>query len=109
VILRDEQAHAITGAVWLFGLAALFYTGRWWPGIMFVIGASAIIEGLIERQGWYALQGGAWALGIGVWALMHFQIWFIFVVLGVSTLLGAFVPPPMLVKKPRVEHESDLE
>jgi hypothetical protein len=107
--LHEEQAHAITGAVWLFGLAALFYTGRWWPGILFLIGASAIIEGLIQGQGWYALQGEAWVIGIGVWALMNFQLWFLFVLLGVSVLLGAFVPPPMLAKKPRSRYETDLE
>ena len=31
--LQKEQAHAITAAVWLFGMAALFYTNRWWPGL----------------------------------------------------------------------------
>jgi hypothetical protein len=107
--LNEEKAHAITGAVWLFGLAALFFTGRWWPGIMFVIGVSAISEGLVQGRGWYALQGGAWLIGIGVWALMHFQLWFLFVMLGISVLLGAFVPPPMLAKKPRPQHETDLE
>ncbi len=107
--LSREQAHAISGAVWLFGLAALFYTGRWWPGIMFVIGVSAIVEGLIEGQGWYAFQGGAWAFGIGFWALMHFQLWFLLVLLGVSMLVGAFDPPPMLAKKPRSAYETDLE
>src|SRR3954454_16457536 len=99
--LPKEQAHAITGAVWLFGLAALFYTGRWWPGIMFVVGVSAIIEGLVNGRGWYALQGGAWAIGIGVWALLDFRLWFLFVMLGVSMSLGAPVGPPMVAKKPR--------
>src|SRR5437588_11266360 len=51
--LHKHRAHAIVGAVWMFGLAALFYTGRWWPGIMFVVGLSAIVEGLIAGQGWY--------------------------------------------------------
>jgi hypothetical protein len=107
--LREDQAHAITGAVWLFGLAALFYTGRWWPGIMFVIGASAVAEGLTGGRGWYAFQGGAWAIGIGAWALMDFRLWFLFVLLGVSVLLGALAPPPMLAKKPRPPYETDLE
>jgi hypothetical protein len=107
--LQKEQAHAITGAVWLFGLAALFYTGRWWPGVLFLLGASSIVEGLIQGQGWYALQGGAWMIGIGTWALVGFQLWFLFVVLGVSVLLGAFVPPPIFAKKPRPQYETELE
>jgi hypothetical protein len=107
--LSKDQAHAIEGAVWLFGLAALFYTGRWWPGIMFVIGLSAVIEGLTQGQGWYAFQGGAWAFGIGVWALMNFQLWFLLILLGISTLVGALGPPPLLTKKPRSPYETDLE
>ena len=90
--LTKEQAHAIEGAVWLFGLAALFYTGRWWPGIMFVIGVSAIVEGLTQGQGWYAFQGGAWAFGIGFWALMNFQLWFLLVLLGFSLGRRALFP-----------------
>jgi hypothetical protein len=109
MVLNKEQAHAITGAVWLFGLAALFYTGDWWPGILFVVGISAIVEGLIQGKGWYAFQGGAWAIGLGVWAWLDFRLWFLFVVLGTSVLLGALVPPPLLVKKPRPTYESDLE
>ncbi len=109
--LQKKQAHAITGAVWLFGLAALLYTNRWWPGIMFVIGASVIVEGLISGRGWYALHGGAWIIGIGVWALYDFRLWFLFVLLGVSLLLGAFVQPPMPApaKKPQPPSEADLE
>jgi hypothetical protein len=107
--LPRQQAHAITGAVWLFGLAALFYTGWWWPGIMFVVGAAMIIEGLVAGKRWYALQGAAWVIGIGVWALLNFQVWFLFVILGVSVLVGAFAPPPMLAKEPRPRYETDLE
>jgi len=107
--LRAEQAHAIMGAVWLFGLAALFFTAMWWPGMLFLIGISAIVEGLIAGKKWYALQGGAWMIGIGVWALVGFQLWFLFVILGISTLVGAFVPPPMLTKKPRPQYETDME
>jgi hypothetical protein len=109
VSLRDEQAHAISGAALLFGLAFLFYTGRFWPGILFVIGVLAIIQGLVRGQGWYALQGGAWLIGIGVWAALNFEVWFLFVVLGVSVLVGAFVPPPMLTKKPRPDPGAELE
>jgi hypothetical protein len=40
---------------------------------------------------------------------MDFRLWFLFVLLGVSTLLGAFVPPPLLAKKPRPRAETELE
>lgn len=106
--LSEERAGQITGGIWLIGLGILFYTGRWWPGIMFVIGASAIAEGFVEGRGWYALQGGFWAIAIGVWALYHFNIALFLVALGVSMLLGALVRPPMFEKpKPIVDHSLD--
>jgi hypothetical protein len=98
--LSSEQAHAITGGVWLIGLGVLFYTGMWWPGIMFVIGGAMIIEGLARGRGWYAFQGGLWVIAIGVWALFHFHIAVILITLGISAILGALVRPPMLDKKP---------
>ena len=106
--LSKEQAHAIEGAVWLFGLAALFYTGRWWPGIMFVIGVSAVVEGLTQGRGWYAFQGGVWSIAIGVWALFHFQIAVLFVAIGASMIVGALIRPPAFAKpKPIADHSMD--
>jgi hypothetical protein len=107
--LDQSRASAIIGAIWLFGLAALFYTGYWWPGIMFVIGLAAIVEGLVHGHGWYALQGGLWAIGIGAWALFDFSLAVLFVLLGISVLLGAFVRPPMLQKKPAPVSHDGLE
>ena len=36
---RSDQA---AGGVFLIGLALLFMTGYWWPGILFVIGAGIL-------------------------------------------------------------------
>lgn len=36
----------LKGAIWMIGLGILFLTGDWWPGIMILIGISAIVEGL---------------------------------------------------------------
>jgi hypothetical protein len=35
-------------AIWLIGLAILFYTGRFWPGILILVAASTIIEMVIS-------------------------------------------------------------
>src|SRR5262249_32036089 len=98
-----------TGAVWLFGLAALFYTDAWWPGIMVVIGLSALIEGLAYRQGWAALQGAVWCFGIAIWAYYHYSLVALFVILGCSVLLGAFLPPPFVHRKPKPQSDASLE
>ena len=106
--LSSERAGQITGGVWLIGLGLLIYTGRWWPGIMFLIGAGAIIEGLVEGQGWYAFQGGLWAIAIGVWALFHFNIAVLFVAIGASMVVGALIRPPAFAKpKPIADHSMD--
>ena len=35
------------GAVWLIGLAILFWKGWFWPGILVLIALSAVLEGLL--------------------------------------------------------------
>ena len=39
----------IQGAIWTFGIAVLAVTGWWWPGIMVLVGLSAIL-GAITRK-----------------------------------------------------------
>jgi hypothetical protein len=95
--LTQQQANAVNGAVWLFGLAALFATGFWWPGIMFVIGVSGVVQSMVRGHGlFYGLQTSLWAFGLGIWAIFHYHIAVFFVILGVITLLGAFVKPPFI-------------
>ena len=99
--LTPQQANAITSACWLVGIGILIVTGSWWPGMMFLIGVSSIVQGLVAGRGWYALQGGLWSLGIGVWALANYNILVLFVLIALSGLLAAFVKPPMLDRKPQ--------
>ena len=74
---------------------------------MFLIGTASIIQGLVKGRGWYAFQGAIWTFGIGIWALFHFNIAVFFIILGVSVLVGAFLRPPMLDKKPEVDHSLE--
>lgn len=53
---KDENKRQLAGpwrsihaAVWLIGLAILFYTGNWWPGILVLIAISGVVEALIRR------------------------------------------------------------
>ncbi len=49
--------RSIHAAVWLIGLAILFWTGNWWPGILVLIAISADRRGddqaLCARCGCY--------------------------------------------------------
>ena len=69
-----NQHRAFIGGIWLIGFGILFATRAWWPGIMFVIGITAIIEGWLRRQPWYGIQAGFWSILIGVWALTRFNL-----------------------------------
>ena len=40
-----RQIHA---AIWLIGLAILAWRGWWWPGILVLVGVSAIVEAVIQ-------------------------------------------------------------
>jgi hypothetical protein len=41
--------RSIQGAIWLIGLALLFWKGWWWPGILVLVAISGITESLISQ------------------------------------------------------------
>jgi hypothetical protein len=43
-------------AVWLFGLAYLFISGNWWPGILFLVAASMLLEGVLALVAPHAFE-----------------------------------------------------
>lgn len=40
LIMSKRKADAISNGIFLVGLAVLFFTERWWPGILFVLWAT---------------------------------------------------------------------
>lgn len=38
----------IQGAIWLIGLAILFWKGWWWPGILILLGVSGLFQGIVQ-------------------------------------------------------------
>jgi len=42
--------HGIHSAVWLIGLAVLFFTGLWWPGILVLVGISMVLEWAFSKD-----------------------------------------------------------
>ncbi len=47
-----EKLHGpwreIQGAIWLIGLAILFWQGWWWPGILILIAISGLFEAIVR-------------------------------------------------------------
>jgi hypothetical protein len=106
--LTNQRARQFSVGVWWIGLGILLYTRMWWPGILFLIGAGSIVQGLVEGRGWYAFQGGIWLIAIGFWAIYDFNIALFFVALGISMVVMAFVRPPGFAKpKPIADHSMD--
>jgi len=62
----SQNADQVSGGVFLIGLALLFLTGWWWPGVMFVVGASIIARTMAEGKPWQSATGAFWVIGIGI-------------------------------------------
>ena len=67
-------------ALWLIGIGVLALTGWWWPGIMFLVALSALVNG--------SLQGFIWLAGIGLLALFDFWWPGILILTGIGLLVG---------------------
>ncbi|MDE2505740.1 MAG: hypothetical protein KGM43_00865 [Planctomycetota bacterium] len=104
--LSHRQGHEIAGGVFLVGFGILFLTGFWWPGLIFVVGGSMIIEGLVSGRGRFALAAGLWPILFGVWALFHYSPAAMFVGIGLGSILSVFLKT-WNYAKPAVDHSLD--
>lgn len=84
-----ERAEQISGGIFLIGLAILFLAKvSFFPGILFVIGASAIARGVAEGQEWYNVPGGLSMIAIGLLFVFKFSWPVILLFIGASMLFG---------------------
>jgi hypothetical protein len=100
---RKQLVDAVTAGMWLIGIGVLFATRFWCPGIMFLIGVTAFLQGRLRGHPWYSIQGGFWAIFIGVWAIFRFSMAVFFVGLGLWVIFVAFTKPPPF-QKPVVDN-----
>jgi hypothetical protein len=84
----QERGNQVSSGVFLIGLALLFATGWWWPGILFVVGAAGLSQAIVEGKRWQAAQGALWVIGIGAMFLFGFQWWLLLLFAGVSMVVG---------------------
>ena len=82
------RAEQVSGGVFLIGLALLFMTGFWWPGILFVLGATAMARGISEGQELQSVSGGIFLIGLGLVFWAGFSLPLLLILLGVSSLFG---------------------
>ena len=63
---QEAKASQVGTGVFFIGLGLLFFTGWWWPGIMFVIAASILARTMTAGERWSSATGALWLIGIGV-------------------------------------------
>jgi hypothetical protein len=97
-----ERANAVTGGIWLIGLGVLMATGFWWPGILFLVGITAIVEGSARGAGWQPIHGGLLMLLLTCWALLRFSIIALLVAMGFYVIIAALIKPNPF-RKPYVD------
>ncbi|MFO7321039.1 MAG: hypothetical protein DIU68_004875 [Chloroflexota bacterium] len=63
---KRRSSDQVFMGVFLIGLAVLFLSSYWWPGIMFVIGLAMIARTVSEGREWNSDRNALIVLGIGV-------------------------------------------
>jgi hypothetical protein len=88
-MISKQRADQIAGGVFLIGLGLLFTDViDFWPGILFVLGASSLARGMAEGREWYTLTGGLGLIGLGLVFLMGFSWPLLLIIIGGAMLLG---------------------
>jgi hypothetical protein len=64
-MFTKEQSDQVFGGVMLIGLGVLFFTGWWWPGVMFVLGIALLARTYAEGKPFSSNRGALVVLAIG--------------------------------------------
>ncbi len=56
--MTQQRSNQIFGGTFLIGLAVLFLTNWWWPGILYVIGIALMTRSIAEGKSWMQERGG---------------------------------------------------
>jgi hypothetical protein len=101
-----QRSSEISTGIFLIGLAILWLTGNWFPGILFVVGVSSIARALGEGKAWSAAQGGLWAIGMGLVFTFGFSLPLLLIIIGISMVLGRCFKPPMFDEEKRKHDDA---
>ncbi len=84
--MQKHSEHNMTGGVFLIGLAMLFITGYWFPGILFVIGATALADSMVGSRQEEARSGGIFMIGLGIIFAIGFRVELLFLMIGLGLI-----------------------
>jgi hypothetical protein len=88
--VSKKQSEQIANGVFLIGLAILFMPNGigFWPGILFVIGASGIARSLARGRTWFYDQGALWMIGLGLMFWFGFSVPLLLILGGLAMIVG---------------------
>jgi len=98
-------------AIWLLGLAILYWQGWIWPGILVLIALSGVLEVVIQMAvPWRTIHIAIWLLGL---TILDWQDWYwpgILVLIALSGILEAVIQRavPTAVAPEYREHRPEL-
>ena len=82
-----KRADQIAGGVFLIGLAVLFMSGDFFPGILFVVGLSALAKETAMGKRWQS-SGALWLIGLGLVFSFGFSLPLLLIGIGLALLMG---------------------
>ena len=65
-MFRGKNPDQVSAGVFFIGLALLFVTGFWWPGVLFVVGASIMSKFVAQGKKWQDATPALVMFGIGL-------------------------------------------
>lgn len=96
-MVSKDRSDQICGGVMLIGLALLFLTDWFFPGILFVVGIALIAKSVSEGKNWNDNKGALTAIATGLFFSLNDVLnifsgnWlpFLFIALGLYLLFGS--------------------
>lgn len=92
--VSHQNAKTVALAVLLIGLGWLFLTGDWWPGILFVIGMTMLVQNMVEGRPASSARGGLILIGIGLIFALGLKLWLLLILAGAALLVAYMVRRP---------------
>jgi hypothetical protein len=101
-----DKAGNLSAGIWLIGIGLLLASRSFWPGILFLAGATSLIQAYAHPDRRGSARGGILLILLGLWAIMRFSVPFLLVAFGVWMILSA-VTSAVPVRKPFVDQTLD--
>ena len=101
----NPKAEQISGAIFFIGMALVWMTGWWFPGMFFVIGATIMASAIVNNHPWTSATGALWMFGLGTIFWLNLPWAFIFLLIGLSMLCGGQSRDEIFGEKAKNDHK----